>query len=95
MPLYDYAPRSGHCDRCHGRFEIFQRIAEATLSCCPTCNQSVERVISAVAIGGKYSTGDSQIKSLGLTKYKKSGDGVYERTVGTGGPETIVRKKDT
>lgn len=27
MPLYQYAPRSGHCDRCHGRFEVFQRAA--------------------------------------------------------------------
>lgn len=25
--------------------------------------------------------------------YKKAGDGVYERTAGSGGPETIVRKK--
>jgi len=93
MPVYDYAPTSGHCDTCHGRFEAYQRIAEARLTRCPTCNQQVERVVSAVAIGGKYSTSDSKIKSLGLTKYKKSGDGVYERTAGTGGRETIVRKK--
>jgi putative FmdB family regulatory protein len=93
MPLYDYAPTSGHCDKCHGRFEVYQRIAEAKLTRCSNCNQPVERVISAVALGGKYSTSESKIKSLGLTKYKKSGDGVYERTAGTGGPETIVRKR--
>lgn len=92
MPLYEYAPTSGHCDKCRGRFEIYQKIAEAKLTRCPDCNQPVARVISAVAIGGKYSTSDSKIKSLGLTKYKKSGDGVYERAVGTGGPETLVRK---
>jgi len=92
MPLYEYAPASGNCDVCNGRFEVFQRVAESKLERCPTCNQPVERVISAVSIGGKYSTSDSQIKALGLTKYKKAGDGVYERTVGTGGPETIVRK---
>lgn len=92
MPLYEYAPTSGRCDRCEGRFEVFQRIAEARLNCCPRCNQPVERVISAVALGGKYSTSDSRVESLGLTKYKKSGDGVYERTAGTGGPQTIVRK---
>lgn len=92
MPLYEYAPASGNCDTCHGRFEAYQRIAEAKLERCPTCNRPVERVISAVSIGGRYSTSDSQIKALGLTKYKKAGDGVYERTIGTGGPETIVRK---
>lgn len=27
MPLYQYAPTSGHCDRCHGRCEVFQRAA--------------------------------------------------------------------
>jgi putative FmdB family regulatory protein len=93
MPLYDYAPTSGRCDQCDGRVAVYQRIADAKLTECPTCNQPIERVISAVALGGKYSTSDSQIKSLGLTKYKKSGGGVYERTVGTGGPETIVKKR--
>jgi len=58
MPLYDYAPTSGHCDKCHGRFEVYQRIAEAKLTRCSNCNQPV-----------------------------------YERTAGTGGPETIVRKR--
>jgi putative FmdB family regulatory protein len=94
MPLYDYAPTSGRCDKCDGRFAVYQRIADAKLTECPNCSQPIERVISAVALGGKYSTSDRQIKSLGLTKYKKAGDGVYERTVGTGGPETIVKKKD-
>jgi putative FmdB family regulatory protein len=94
MPLYEYAPTSGHCDACRGCFEVYQRVADAKLTRCPTCDQPVERVISAAALGGKYSTSDSKIKSLGLTKYKKSGDGTYERTVGSGGPETIVRKKD-
>ena len=37
MPLYDYAPTSGHCDRCHGRFEVHQRIADRKLTRCPTC----------------------------------------------------------
>ena len=44
-----------------------------------------------MALGGKYSTSDAKIKQLGLTKYKKQGDGTYECTVGTEGPETLVR----
>lgn len=93
MPLYDYAPKSGHCDRCNGRFEVQQRIAEPKLESCPTCGQPVERLISPAKVVGKYSTSDSRAKELGMTKYKKAGDGVYEKTTGTG-PDVIRRKED-
>ena len=95
MPLYDYAPASGNCAKCHGRFEVFQRIRDAKLTHCPTCKQPVERLVSAAALGGKYSVSDSRIKQLGLTKYKKSGKGVYERTAGSGGPKVIHRKTNS
>jgi putative FmdB family regulatory protein len=91
MPLYDYAPKSGRCKRCNGRFEVVQRVAEPKLRRCPACAKPVERLIGKVALGGKYSVSDSKVKSLGLTKYKKAGDGVYERTAGSGGPEVINR----
>jgi putative FmdB family regulatory protein len=93
MPLYDYAPKSGRCKRCNGRFEVMQRVAEPKLRRCPACAKPVERLISKVALGGKYSVSDSKVKSLGLTKYKKAGDGVYERTAGSGGPQMIQRKQ--
>ena len=47
--------------------------------------------VTAVALGGKYSLSDSKLKEAGLTKYKRVGNGQYERTVGTGGPETLDR----
>lgn len=93
MPLYDYAPKSGKCKRCDGRFEVVQRVAEPKLNRCPTCNKPCERLISAVALGGKYAVTPGKVKQLGFTQYKKAGDGVYERTAGSGGPETIVRGK--
>ncbi|MFA5916211.1 MAG: zinc ribbon domain-containing protein [Burkholderiales bacterium] len=92
MPIYEYAPSSGQCDKCNGLFEVVQRIADPKLSTCPSCGQACERRISRVALGGSYSVSDDKIKNSGLTKYKKAGDGVYERTAGTGGPEIIVRK---
>lgn len=92
MPIYEYAPTSGHCDQCQGLFEVVQRIADPKLSACPSCGQPCERRISAVAIGGTWSLSESKIKNSGLTQYKKAGDGVYERTAGSGGPEVIVRK---
>lgn len=93
MPLYDYAPKSGKCKQCNGRFEVRQRVAEPKLKRCPDCGKPVERLISRVALGGKYSVSDSKVKQLGMTKYKKAGDGVYERTAGSGGPEVIHRKR--
>ena len=92
MPIYEYAPVSGQCDQCQGRFELMQRFADAKLTLCPTCGRPCERRICAVALGGSYSVSDDRIKNSGLTKYMKAGNGVYERTVGTGGPEVIVRK---
>ena len=90
MPLYDYAPLSGKCKVCRGRFEVMQRVAEAKLTRCPTCRKPCERLISAVPVHGKFSTkSDSKLKDLGLTKYVKTSDGYYARTVGKGGPKMI------
>jgi putative FmdB family regulatory protein len=95
MPLYDYAPKSGKCTRCRGRFEVVQRISEPKLSKCPACGKAVVRLVSAAAVHGKYSTkSDSKLKDLGLTKYVKTSDGSYERTVGRGGPKMIRKNED-
>lgn len=91
MPIYEYSPTSGSCEQCKGVFEVYQKIADAKLTACPACGQPCERRISRVALGGKYSTSDAKIKELGLTKYQKNGDGHYERTVGTEGPEHLIR----
>ena len=91
MPLYEYAPISGSCNQCRGSFEVMQRIADDKLTQCPACGQPCERQMSAVALGGKYSTSATAIKSSGMTQYKKAENGVYERTAGTGGPKTIFR----
>jgi len=95
MPLYDYAPVSADCDQCKGRFEVVQRLTEPKLTACPTCGKAVERLISAAAIGGKYAVTPGKIKELGLTQYKKAGDGVYERTAGSGGPQVIGRNTES
>ena len=91
MPLYDYAPKSGRCDRCQGRFEVMQRVAEPKLKKCPECGKAVERLVSAPALGGKYSITPQKIKESGMTQYKKAGDGVYERVAGTKGPKILKR----
>ena len=92
MPIYEYAPASGQCEKCNGLFEVMQRMADAKLTNCPTCAQPCKRRISAVALGGNWSVTADKNKNSGLTQYKKAGDGVYERTAGSGGPEVIVKK---
>ena len=92
MPIYEYAPTSGHCEKCKGLFEVMQRMGDSRLTACPSCGQPCERRVSAVALGGTWAVSDDKIKNSGLTKYKKAGDGVYERTAGTGGPEVIIKK---
>ena len=91
MPLYEYAPCSGQCDKCAGKFEVVQRIAEDKLTHCPECGQACERQISRVALGGKFSTSEAAIKSSGFTRYQKAENGVYERTAGNSGPEVLYR----
>lgn len=93
MPIYDYAPRSGKCKQCQGRFEVVQRLSEPKLKRCPTCKKPVERLISAVAVHGKFSMAPSRLNDLGMTKYVKTSDGSYERTVGRGGPKMIREPK--
>ena len=91
MPIYEYAPTSGRCEKCNGVFEVMQRLADAKLTSCPNCGQPCERRISAVALGGTWSLSDSKIKSSGLTQYTKVDQGVYERTAGTAGPEHLFK----
>lgn len=71
-----------------------QRVSERKLKRCPDCGKPVERLISAVPVHGKFSTkSDSRLKDLGMTKYVKTSDGSYERTVGKGGPKMIREPK--
>src|SRR5260221_101564 len=53
-----------------------------------------EPLISAVPVPGKDSPkSDSKLKDLGMTKFVKTSDGSYERTVGNFGPKMIREPK--
>ena len=97
MPLYVY--EIVKADGSSGeQFEHFQSMAEEPLTKHPATGQPVRRVLCAPAIGGKWYDGamarsvadDKKLDRLGFTKYVKSGDGTYEKTVGKG-PDTISR----
>lgn len=92
MPIYEYEPDSGKCDRCGGRFEVVQSVREDPLSVCPDCDLACHRVFSAFAVteSSKDMLSNKSLEQIGFTKYERKGKGYYERTAGKGGPEKIV-----
>lgn len=97
MPIYVYEVieedgRDGE------QFEVVQSMNDEPLAAHPETGRPVRRVYTAPAIGGKWSEAamgqaahdDKKLERLGFTKYVKSGDGRYEKTVGSG-PDMISR----
>ena len=60
MPIYEY-----HCKKC-GDFEVMQKMSDAPLSECPTCNRKVQKLISSTSF---------QLKGSGwyITDYARKG----------------------
>jgi putative FmdB family regulatory protein len=44
MPTYEY-----ECQKCHHRFEVFQRITESPKKSCPECKGRVKRLLGTGA----------------------------------------------
>lgn len=94
MPIYIY--EFIHEDGQAGaQFEHLQKMSDPPLTVHPISQQPVRRVITAPNIGGKNSEGavkanlsDKRIAELGMTKYVKAGNGVYEKHAGEG-PQVI------
>lgn len=90
MPIYEYRPSTDKdCEHCSGGFEIMQKIADPKLSRCPHCQAPVERQLSAPSITRAAPSLDAaNLEKHGFTQYKRSGQGVYEKTAGKG-PDVI------
>lgn len=86
MPLYEYTPDSGRCAECGGRFEVLQSLSEPALSECPTCHEPCHRVMSGFATGKAESNllSSRSLEQKGFTRYEKTGDGQYVKTLGDG-----------
>ncbi|MEX2025708.1 MAG: FmdB family transcriptional regulator [Pirellulaceae bacterium] len=74
------------------QFEVHQSMADEPLTKHPQTGVPVRRVLQAPFIGGQWSDSamqrsvadDNKLERLGFTKYVKSGDGTYEKTLGSG-----------
>jgi predicted nucleic acid-binding Zn ribbon protein len=78
-------------------FELFQNMSDEPLTLHPDTGQKVRRIPARTSIGGLWSDGamkrsvsDDKLAKHGFTKYVKSGDGTYEKTLGDG-PSMISR----
>jgi putative FmdB family regulatory protein len=91
MPIYQYQPAGeAHCDFCSEGFEATQKINDVRLSACPQCQAPVVRQLSAPSIGKSGPSLDrANIEKHGFTQYRRSGQGVYEKTAGKG-PDVIA-----
>ena len=93
MPLYLYEHDSEPGPDCESRFELLQRIAEESLTKCPTCAGSCHRVITPFSTikSTRDTLSTSNLERNGFTQYKKAGNGCYEKTCGKG-PRVISKK---
>ena len=90
MPIYEYEPDDGSCDRCHGRFEVLQGMQEPALTVCPDCGKPCHRVISSFSMSreAKDLLSQKNLERHGFTRYEKTDEGTYEKTCGKG-PDSI------
>jgi hypothetical protein len=80
------------------QFEVLQKMADASLTKHPETGAPVRRVFGEpnaprawTDTQGRAAVSDKNLAQKGFTKYVKTGDGSYEKAVGTG-PKQIRRK---
>ena len=94
MPIYEYEPETQEsCEACEGGFEALQKPDEEALDACPECGAPCRRVLSAFGIvtSTRALLSKRNLEEKGFHMYKKSGDGVYEKAAGKGGPQIIKK----
>ncbi len=89
MPIYEYEREEGECQMCPGRFEWLQDIGDDPLKHCPWCGLNVRRVVSKASIQIKTDVSADAAAKKGFTTYRRSEEGVWEKSAGSG-PDAIV-----
>jgi len=79
------------------QFEIIQRMSDEPLDVHPDNGKKIRRIPAVASIAGVFSDmksskslSDKNLEAKGFTKYVKTSDGTYEKTVGRG-PSQISR----
>jgi len=86
MPLYEY-----HCTGCGERLEVMQRLSDARLRTCPSCEGILEKLISAPALqfkgSGWYVTDYG--RSAGRTQAEAKGEAQAPKSEGQAGKSEV------
>ncbi len=95
MPVYTYQILKQ--DGTPGEsFEVLRKMSDPPLERHPETGEKVRRVYKPVHIAGMTSTlhsktllSDKNLEKNGFTAYRRNGRGNYERTAGSGGPDSL------
>jgi putative FmdB family regulatory protein len=102
MPIYEYQTLEENvCPfaECGGQFEEIQGVNDAPLTECPACSAACRKLISMPAVK-RTSGGSGNILShnnlgrQGFAQYTKTGNDVWERSVGTDEQGPRILHKD-
>jgi putative FmdB family regulatory protein len=94
MPIYEYELKDGECQMCPGRFEALQGIGEDPLVYCPGCGLPCRRVVSSVSIKVRASTDPETAAKHGLTTWKRTKRGEWEKVAGPGVDAIVSSEED-
>lgn len=94
MPIYEYEPTDWNCLMCDGRIAVLQGPDEEPLDYCPGCGMPVQRVISAVSIRIAKDISPDKAAKHGLTTFRRSQKGIWEKVAGPGVDVIASSKED-
>lgn len=94
MPIYEYELEFDDCLMCSGRFEALQSVNDPPLKHCPTCGLPAKRVVSRAQFKTKVDSSADKAAKKGLTTYKRSQEGVWEKVGGPGADVLVGTDED-
>lgn len=94
MPIYEYEPTEHDCLICQNRFSVIQEIGEPHLKYCPTCGMPCRRIVSHVSIKTSPRVDPERAAKKGLTTWKRTQKGTWEKLAGPGVDYIVGRPED-
>ncbi len=79
---------------CPGRFEALQSLGDDPLLHCPHCGLPCKRVVSRAAIKLRGELNYEKAAKKGLTTWKRTGEGKWEKVAGEGVDAIVGSEED-
>ncbi|MFW5697651.1 MAG: FmdB family zinc ribbon protein [Fimbriimonadaceae bacterium] len=94
MPIYVYEHLDGDCEMGLSRLELFQKPGAEALNQCPYCGEPVKRVVGSVSIKTRPKLTYNRAAQQGLTTFKRTRWGEYQKIAGPGVDGIIATDED-